>query len=202
MEKLKIKIADFFGTLILRIMMDLDDIIDLVVTGLITVIVCAVLTNFFFMPVRVDGTSMYPTIENKSIGFSSIISRRFDEIKRFDIVIIKVSSEKENLVKRVIGLPGETIWYMNDTLYVNGAPVNEDFFDPVYVQQQKNTFSREYFTGNTEVITLGDDEYYCLGDNRIVSIDSRSYGPFRADQIVAKSVFVLWPFERFGGVKD
>ncbi|MCR5067846.1 MAG: signal peptidase I [Erysipelotrichaceae bacterium] len=202
MEKLKIKIADFFGTLILKIMMDLDDILDLVVTGLITVAVCFVLTNFFFMPVRVDGTSMYPTIENKSVGFSSIISRRFDEIERFDIVIIRISGEDDNLVKRVVGLPGESIWYMNDTLYVDGAPVSEDFFDPVYVQQQKNKYNRENFTGNTEVITLGEDEYYCLGDNRIVSIDSRSYGPFKAEQIVAKSVFVLWPFDHFGGVKD
>ncbi len=201
MEKLKIKVADFFGTLILRIMMSLDDIIDLLVTGLITVAVCFVITTFFFMPVRVDGTSMYPTIENKSVGFSSIISRRVGTIERFDIVIIRINDEKENLVKRVVGLPGETIWYVNDTLYVNGAPVSEDFFDPVYTQQQKNKWNREDFTANTDVITLADDEYYCLGDNRIVSIDSRSYGPFKQDQILAKGIFVLWPFEHFGSPK-
>ncbi len=201
MEKLKIRIADFFGTIILRIMMDLDDILDLVVTGLITVAVCFVVTTFFFMPVRVDGTSMYPMIENKSIGFSSIISRRVSEIERFDIVIIRINEEKENLVKRVVGLPGETVWYVNDTLYVNGAPISEDFLDPVYKQQQKNKWNREDFTGNTDVITLADDEYFCLGDNRIVSIDSRSYGPFKEEQILAKGIFVLWPFDHFGTPK-
>ncbi|MBO4538530.1 MAG: signal peptidase I [Erysipelotrichaceae bacterium] len=202
MEKLKIRIADFFGTIILWLMMALDDIIDLAVTAVVTILVCFVLTNFFFMPVRVDGTSMYPTIENKSVGFSSIITRRVKEIERFDIVIIRINDQKENLVKRVVGLPGETIWYVNDTLYVNGTPVSEDFFDVVYVQQQKNKWNREDFTANTDVITLGEDEYYCLGDNRIVSIDSRSYGPFKADQIMAKGIFVLWPFDHLGSPEN
>ncbi len=198
MEKFKIKVLDFFGTIAMRLMLALDDIRDTIITIVITVVVCLVLTNFFFMPVRVEGTSMYPTLSDESFGFTSIISRRVDGIERFDIVVIHLEDENENLVKRVIGLPGETLWYINGTLYIDGEPIEEDFLDDEYVQQQLEETLAPYFTSDVTSITLGEDEYYCLGDNRLVSLDSRYYGTFSSDQIVSVGIFIIWPFSDLG----
>lgn len=79
------------------------------------------------MPIVVNGSSMYPTLQDKSYGFSNIFSRRVSGIERFDIVVVYLESRDENLVKRVIGLPNETITFTNDTLYVNGTPIDQPF---------------------------------------------------------------------------
>jgi len=196
-EKLKIKVADLFGTLALRIIMILDDIVDIAVTCLVTFVVALIITTFFLSPFRIDGTSMYPTISDNAVGVSSIIDRRINGIQRFDIVIIKLNDE-ENLVKRVIGLPGETIRYVNDVLYVNDVMIPEDFLVEEYVEYQKELHNRKNFTNNVGEVTLAKDEYYCLGDNRLVSLDSRMYGPFKVDQIFSKGAFIIFPFSNFG----
>jgi len=196
MAKLKVKIVDFFGTIFIRILMDLKDIVEVIISGAITVIVGLIIVNFFFMPVKVVGTSMVPTLENANYGFSSIIARRVDGIERFDIVVIELDNER--LVKRVIGLPGESIWYVNDILYINGNPIDEDFLKDDYVKSMLDLWGRECFTGDFEVVSLGEDEYFCLGDNRLVSSDSRYYGAFKAEQIVSKDIFIIYPFKNFG----
>ena len=162
-------------------------------------IVCFVIvmgiTNFIIRPVQVKGDSMYPTLANNELGFSNIIGLHTGELERFDIAIIYVPEKNEYLVKRVIGLPGETVAYQDDQLYINGQPVEEDFLDQDYV----STYHGE-FTTDIEPITLGNDEYYCLGDNRPHSSDSRYYGPFKKDNIKSKGIFVLMPFSKFGVV--
>lgn len=145
--------------------------------------------------VRVDGDSMYPTLHNNAIGFSNILTYRMQGLKRFDIAIIYVPEKKEYLVKRVIGLPGETIEYRQDQLLVNGEAVAEDFFDQDYKRSQSANGS---FTQDFGPVTLADDEYFMLGDNRPYSSDSRWYGPFKKEQIKAKDVVVLFPFQQIG----
>ena len=103
--------------------------------------------------------------------------------------------KKEYLVKRVIGLPGETIEYRQDQLLVNGEAVAEDFFDQDYKRSQSANGS---FTQDFGPVTLADDEYFMLGDNRPYSSDSRWYGPFKKEQIKAKDVVVLFPFQQIG----
>ena len=134
---------------------------------LISIVVVFLCTRFLIRPVRVDGDSMYPTLHNNAIGFSNILTYRMQGLKRFDIAIIYVPEKKEYLVKRVIGLPGETI--------ANGS-----------------------FTQDFGPVTLADDEYFMLGDNRPYSSDSRWYGPFKKEQIKAKDVVVLFPFQQIG----
>lgn len=196
-EKLKLKILDFFATAFIAILIYLDEIIDSIVTVFVTIVVSLVLVNFFFMPIVVNGSSMYPTLQDNSYGFSNIFSRRVSGIERFDIVVVYLEERDENLVKRVIGLPNETITFTNDTLYVNGTPIDQDFLDEDYVKQSKDSSYSGLFT-NDFTFTLGDDEYFCMGDNRPRSADSRLYGAFNQSQIISKNVFIIFPFDLFG----
>ena len=152
-----------------------------------------IIANFIIRPVQVLGSSMYPTLEDKEYGFSNLIGLRMDGIKRFDIVTIYLEDKDEYLVKRVVGLPGETVSYTGGQLYINGEAVGEDFFDEEYRASYGNDFME-----NVEPVVLGEDEYYCLGDNRPLSNDSRYYGPFTRDQIRSKGVLIIFPFTKMG----
>ena len=152
-----------------------------------------IVVNFILRPIQVRGSSMYPTLSNGNMGVSNLLGYSMDGIRRFDIVIIYVEDKNEYLVKRCVGLPGETIAYKDEVLYVNGEAVDEPFFDEEYVNSYSNGF-----TDDVDEITLGADEYFCVGDNRPHSTDSRYYGPFRKDQIVSKGVFIFFPFSSFG----
>ena len=199
-EKLKLKILDFFATAFIAILIYLDEIIDSIVTVFVTIVVSLVLVNFFFMPIVVNGSSMYPTLQDNSYGFSNIFSRRVSGIERFDIVVVYLEERDENLVKRVIGLPNETITFTNDTLYVDGTPIDQFFLDKEFVKEYQDSSYSGLFT-NDFTITLGEDEYFCMGDNRPRSADSRLYGAFNQSQIVSKDIFIIFPFNLFGQAK-
>lgn len=152
------------------------------------------ITKFFVNPIQVIGSSMYPTLIDQERGFSSVISKHFD-IDRFDIVVVE-AQEKDYWVKRVIGLPNDTIEYRNDTLYINGKIVEQDFLDQEYVKQEIEKYG--YFTEDFNEITLADDEYFLMGDNRHHSTDSRVVGPFKQEQITSVGVMVYYPFQQLG----
>lgn len=173
------------------------DLLDFGITLLISFTAVFLLVSYVVRPIRVEGNSMYPTLESDSLGFSNIIGRNTSGIDRFDIVVIKVSNDEgtKYLVKRVIGLPGDTIRYESGVLYVNGEVTEEPFLDSNYVTSYGGIGT---FMGNLSEITLGDDEYYCLGDNRPVSRDSRYYGPFKGTDIISKGAFIIFPLSDFG----
>lgn len=156
----------------------LKEIIQIVVP---VIVLTFILLNFVLLPVKVQGDSMFPTLVDDEFGYSFIITRNLG-INRFDIVVIEV--EDKLLVKRVIGMPNETIEYINNELYIDGEYYEEDFLDKVTTED----FS----------FSLGEDEYYCLGDNRNVSKDSRFYGPFKKEDIKSSKIFVIFPFNNFG----
>ena len=159
----------------------------------VCILVVFLLTSFVIRPVQVKGNSMYPELTDASLGFSNVLGYSFGHIKRFDIVIIYVAEKDEYLVKRVIGLPGETVSYQDGLLYINGEHVAEDFLDEKYVSTYNGTFMTDI-----SPITLSDDEYYCLGDNRPHSSDSRYYGPFKKENIKSKGIFIYYPLKSFG----
>lgn len=138
-----------------------------------------VLTNLFVKPVQVSGTSMYPTLQDNEKGITNILKVKLNKVERFDIVVIYSDSLNEYLIKRVVGLPGETVQYKNDTLYIDGKKVKESFLNKEYKS------SYDVFTEDTDELTLGNDEYYCVGDNRPDSLDSRFLGPFKKSQLVS-----------------
>ncbi len=171
----------------------LEGVWDFIKTLCVSMIVVFLITNFIARPIQVIGTSMFPTLQPNSIGLANILGRRTAGLKRFDIAIIYVNEKKDYLVKRVIGLPGETVSYQDGTLYINGEAMDEPFLDEAYPEGRGSDFMTD-----VEPLTLGAEEYYCLGDNRPASRDSRYYGPFTEDSIVAKGALILYPFSEFG----
>ncbi len=153
-----------------------DFLITILESVVIAIIVVLVLFKFVIYPVEVEGSSMYPTLTNGDRGFAFICTKLIG-INRFDVVVIKSDKSDNKLVKRVIGLPGEFVEYIDNELYINGKLTEEDFLEDGVVT---NDFS----------YSLGEDEYLCLGDNREVSRDSRYYGAFNSDEIVTTHIYI------------
>ncbi|MBQ8472797.1 MAG: signal peptidase I [Bacilli bacterium] len=150
---------------------------------IIVIVLVLVIKQFIITPIRVNGSSMNDTLINKDIMILDKISYQFSPIERFDIVVIKF--ENEYLIKRVIGLPGETVEYKDNNLYINGELIEENFNHKVTDNYSLN-----------EVIP--DGYYFVVGDNRGDSLDSRVLGLMKEEDILGKTSLVLFPFNRFG----
>ena len=161
------------------------------------VLAAVVISHCVVKPVQVKGSSMYPTLKDGDYAVSNVIGTTTGNINRFNIVIAYLPEKNEYIVKRVIGLPGETVEYTGDQLYINGKAMNEPFLNEEYKKSYKEDTGTN-FTSDIAPITLGDDEYYCLGDNRPRSSDSRVYGAFKKSQIKSKGVCVLYPWSEAG----
>lgn len=139
--------------------------------------------TFIATPVMVSGSSMYDTLEGNEV----LILNKLAKIDRYDIVVIDYEEDEDHLIKRVIGLPKETVKIENSYIYINGKKIAD-----------------KYANGKTEdnmEITLKSDEYFVLGDNRIVSKDSRYIGPIKAKNIEGTAKVVIWPLNKIGIVK-
>ena len=190
----------------------LEDILGFIKVFVVSAIVILLFVNFVANPVRVDGRSMYPTLKDGEFGFTNVGGVLLNGVERGDIVVVTMEEEgqKTHWVKRVIGLPGDTVSCVNDVVYINGKVLDETkYIAPDYRQSLVDKFG--YFNkvpnaDNTNVedfeeVKLGDDEYYVMGDNRPYSKDSRYVGPVKKSQIFAKKMLVLLPISDIG-VKD
>lgn len=190
----------------------LEDILGFIKVFVVSAIVILLFVNFVAHPVRVDGRSMYPTLKDGEFGFTNVGGVLLNGVERGDIVVVTMEEEgqKTHWIKRVIGLPGDTVSCVNDVVYINGKVLDETkYIDPDYRQSLVDKFG--YFNkvpnaDNTNVldfeeVKLGDDEYYIMGDNRPYSKDSRYVGPVKKSQIFAKKMLVLLPISDIG-VKD
>jgi signal peptidase I len=190
----------------------LEDILGFIKVFVVSAIVILLFVNFVAHPVRVDGRSMYPTLKDGEFGFTNVGGVLLNGVERGDIVVVTMEEEgqKTHWVKRVIGLPGDTVSCVNDVVYINGKVLDETkYIDPDYRQSLVDKFG--YFNkvpnaDNTNVVDfeevkLKDDEYYVMGDNRPYSKDSRYVGPVKKSQIFAKKMLVLLPISDIG-VKD
>ena len=165
---------------------------------LITVVAAMVILVFVARKEEVRGTSMYPTLVEGESVIINMAANYVGEIKRFDVVVAREYRSDDLWVKRVIGLPGETISYREDVLYVDGKAMEEPFLDKKYVEQVKKRTNKLYFTQDYISKKLGKNEYLLVGDNRNESLDSRNdaVGPFQREQIIARGVFVYQPFSK------
>lgn len=190
----------------------LEDILGFIKVFVVSAIVILLFVNFVAHPVRVDGRSMYPTLKDGEFGFTNVGGVLLNGVERGDIVVVTMEEEgqKTHWVKRVIGLPGDTVSCVNDVVYINGKVLDETkYIDPDYRQSLVDKFG--YFNkvpdaDNTNVVDfeevkLKDNEYYVMGDNRPYSKDSRYVGPVKKSQIFAKKMLVLLPISDIG-VKD
>lgn len=156
---------------------------------LLIIVMVILIRTFIITPVRVNGTSMDPTLKNGEIMILNKIKYNKNDIKRFDIVVVKM--HKELLIKRVIGLPNEEIKYVDNKLYINGEYIKEPFLnDDVYT----TNFSLDDF----KLKKIPENCYFVMGDNREVSLDSRTFGCFSKDKILGSANLVLFPFTKLG----
>ena len=190
----------------------LEDILGFIKVFVVSAIVILLFVNFVAHPVRVDGRSMYPTLKDGEFGFTNVGGVLLNGVKRGDIVVVTMEEkgQKTHWVKRVIGMPGDTISCVNDIVFINGKVLDEtQYIDPDYRQScvdQFGYFNKVPNADNTDVqdfeeVKLGDDEYYVMGDNRPYSKDSRYVGPVKKSQLFATNMLVLLPVSDIG-VKD
>ena len=151
---------------------------------IIIIVVVLLLRAYVVTPIRVNGLSMYDTLEGDEI----MILWKLGEIERYDIVVadVKVSGSDDVVIKRVYGLPGETISCEDGKIYINGSLIKDE-----YGYRETSDFGP---------VTLGENEYFLLGDNREISLDSRVFGKVTRDEIEGTTNFILLPFKKFGNV--
>ena len=159
---------------------------NLAYTIIICLIIAKLITSFVFISVMVDGSSMEPNLTNGDTGITDGFFYKIFGIDRFDIVIVEKEGFDDKLVKRVIGLPGEKVKYEKGVLYINGEKVDENFIDEATKAQTLTRYGNDTFE-----YTLGNDEYYVLGDNRGNSTDSRYFGAIKESQIKGKGMLLF-----------
>ena len=172
---------------------------------------------FLWSPFLVSGHSMDPTLADGEY----LLEVRYLPIDRFDIVVAKETDENGNekrIVKRVIGMPGDTIKYENDQLYINGKKTDEpylkeyiskfkkDKLQSIYsyrkmfqqIAEQANSFTQDSLGNSTFTVKVPKGHYFLLGDDRLVSRDSREVGNFKASQIEGEAKLRFWPLNKIG----
>ena len=176
------------------------ELLDLVKTFIVCFIVVFIITTFVVKPVQVEGDSMYPTLIDKEIGVVNIFSAKFTGVHRFDVVVVQNETTKDPWVKRVIGMPNDTIEAKDDVVYINGEKIDEPYLDNSYAESIRKQGKK--FTNDFGPITLKDDEYFLMGDNRIVSYDSRKVGAFHKEDIIGKDAYIIYPFTQMKIVRN
>lgn len=158
---------------------------------IIVLVLVYVIPVFVLRPETVVGVSMLPTLQDGDRGLTNIFASLVFGVHRFDVVAVVEPESGDQWVKRVIGLPGETVAYKGGILYINGQAVEETFLNDDFITSQG--YTRNTFTNDFNEITLGDDEYFLVGDNRQKSQDSRYRGAFHRSDIIGKHLYVFDP---------
>src|SRR6201998_355236 len=158
---------------------------------IISLAISAFIIIFLDQPVKVEGTSMMPSLEDQERIFVNKFVYRLEPIERGDIVVFRYPRDpSKSYIKRVIGIAGDKIRIDGGQLYVNSDAVDEDYVPPVY------TDARSY----PETV-VPPNCYFVLGDHRSMSTDSRDFGPVNQSYIYGKAVFGYWPMEKLGRVR-
>ena len=174
------------------------EILDLVIYVAIVALIVYLILHFVGQRTVVNGDSMDLTLQDGQSLIMDKISYRFHDPERFDIVIFpgpEANGENPYFIKRVIGMPGETIQILDGKVHINGEELESDVYGIT------NTI--DYPGIAEEPLTLGEDEYFCMGDNRPVSYDSRyeEVGPVTRGEFIGKVWIRIWPFSKFGPVR-
>jgi signal peptidase I len=160
---------------------------DLVISAGISVLIIL----FLYQPVRVEGTSMLPRLEDHDRLFINKFVYHFSSIERGDVVVFHYPRDPEkSYIKRVIALPGDSLRIDHGQVWVNGKALTENYVPEMY--RDTRSYAKTI---------IPDDSYFVMGDHRSISSDSREFGVVERDLIYGKAVFVYWPAKDLGEVK-
>ncbi len=155
---------------------------------LISVVVSFFIITFLYQPVKVEGTSMAPQLHDQDRLFINKFAYNFEKIERDDVVVFYYPRDtQKSYIKRVIGLPGDSVRIVDGQVYVNGTAVDEPYVPARY----RDVRSMDEFK-------VPEGEYFVMGDHRSISSDSRDFGPVARNLIYGKAAFVYWPREEMG----
>lgn len=163
-----------------------DFFIELLQVVIIALAIIIPVRYYFIKPFYVKGASMEPSFYDNEYLVIDEISYRFKEPLRGEIVVFRYPRDpRQFFIKRIVGLPGETVQVTGNKVFVNGEELDETYL------------SSDEQTKGEIVVTLQEDEYFVLGDNRGFSLDSRSFGPLKREYVVGKTWIRGWPFDKF-----
>ena len=158
---------------------------------IISLAISAFIIIFLYQPVKVEGTSMMPSLEDQERIFVNKFVYRLEPIERGDIVVFRYPRDpSKSYIKRVIAMAGDHVRIDGGQVYVNDEALNEDYVPPAY------TDARSY-----PDTVVPPDCYFVLGDHRSMSNDSRDFGPVNQSYIYGKAVFGYWPMDKLGRVR-
>ena len=156
-------------------------IIKKLIPYIIILLIVIVVRTYVVTPITVSGKSMLPTLHGNEL----MMLQKFGNINRYDVIV--VDYKDDHLIKRVYGMPGETIECIDGVIYINDKVLSDE-----YGSGTTNDFKK---------IKLKEDEYFVLGDNRSDSLDSIIIGPVKKEDILGKTSFVIYPFKEFGNIE-
>ena len=158
---------------------------------LVSLAISAFIIIFLYQPVKVEGTSMMPGLEDQERIFVNKFVYRWEPIQRGDIVVFRYPRDtSKSYIKRVIGVAGDRVRIENGQVYVNGEALDEDYVPNDYAD------ARSYAE-----MTVPNGSYFVLGDHRTMSQDSRDFGPVSERLVYGKAVFGYWPMEKLGRLR-
>jgi len=157
----------------------------------VSVAISAFIIIFLYQPVRVEGTSMLPVLEDQDRLFINKIAYRVGEIHAGDVVVFQYPRDHaKSYIKRVIAVPGDRLRIDQGQVVVNGVPLKEPYLQSRFADDRSQT-----------EMVMPPKEYFVMGDHRSISSDSRDFGPVDRELIYGKAVFVYWPMEQVGVVR-
>lgn len=172
--------------------MDMEKIIKGILPYVIVIVVVLLLKAFVITTIRVNGTSMMNTLENGDVMLLNRLKYKFEDVKRFDIVVVHLEEEsgrQEDIIKRVIGLPGEKVAFQDNKLYINNELVEEEF---------DHKITEDFSLDELGEATVPEGKYFVVGDNRGDSYDSRFFGFVEEKDILGGTSITIYPFNRIG----
>lgn len=157
----------------------------------VSLVVSLIIILFLYQPVRVEGTSMLPRLEDQDRLFINKFAYQFEKIQRGDVVVFYYPHDHtKSYIKRVIALPGDRLAVDHGTVFVNGVQQREPYVPERY--QDDRSLPEQIIPPN---------EYFVMGDHRSISSDSRDFGPVPRELVYGRAAFVYWPMDQAGVVR-
>jgi len=177
----------------------INELVSIIFAVLVAVLIFLALRHYVLQPFQVEGSSMEPQLHNQD----QMVMLRNNEIERFDVVVFPdPRGSGDSYVKRIIGQPGDELYFSNDTLYINNQAVEEPYLEPLK-SETEGKFTEDFSLWDTLGLTQVPEGYYfVMGDNRPYSGDSRQFGLIQSEDIQGVTNFVYFPFERFGKIEE